>query len=44
MKPHPQLKDCYGQNLSRFRIRAVSELGTAFLESCDNRTQTPIRI
>lgn len=39
VKPHPQLKKRHGQNLSRLRIRAFNERGTAFLELSDNGTQ-----
>ncbi len=44
MKPHPQLKNCHGQNLSRVRIAAFGELGSGFLEICNNRTQPLVRI
>ena len=39
VKPHPELKNCYGKDLSCLQIGAFNERGTIFIESRDNGTQ-----
>ena len=39
VKPHPELKNCYREDLSCLQIGALNECGAIFLESRDDRTQ-----
>ena len=39
MKPHPELKNCYREDLSSLKIGAFNERGAIFIESSDDGKQ-----